>query len=87
MRRRVRIALITTSLFVSLGVMPASAAEGGSPGPCVAGTPLEGVRLGWDVSFVARNGGTPLPSNFAFEGGDPMPPGRLMGYARDVGFC
>lgn len=87
MMRRVRIALVATSLFLSLGVIPASAAEGGSPGPCVAGTPLEGVRLGWDVGFVARDGGTPLPSNFAFEGGDPMPPGRLMGYAREAGLC
>ena len=66
----------------------AVAAQGGSHGPCLAGTPLEGVTLGEDVSFVARFVGTPLPDVFAFEDGPPpMPPGQLMKFARSAGLC
>ena len=73
-----------------LGTVPASAAKGGTPGPCTADTPLAGETLGQDVSFVARFVGTPLPEVFAFDfpgAPPPMPPGQLLQFARAQGLC
>ncbi len=86
--KRIGVLFAVIALTVLLGAAPASAAKGGSPGPCEAGTMLEGESLGLDVSFVARFVGTPLPAVFAFEEGPPpMPPGQLLQFARSVGLC
>lgn len=90
LRRRLTMLTVVTSLLVMANLSPAVAASGGTPGPCRAGTVLEGSRLGWDVSWVARNVGTPLPQVFAFSDPDappPMPPGQLVQFAREAGMC
>lgn len=80
--------VVAASLALAISAPTALAAEGGSHGPCLDGTALEGKTLGEDVSYVAKFVGTPLPQVFAFEDGPPpMPPGQLMKYAREVGLC
>ena len=88
--RRIIMLAVALAMLLALGATPAYAAKGGTHGPCVAGTPLAGETLGGDVSFVARNVGTPLPQVFAFDfdgAPDPMPPGQLLQFARDGGLC
>ena len=79
--------LATFAVAGAVGLPGALAGEGGVQGPCDPGTPLEGVTLGWDVSYVAHHYGTPLPETFAFPGGEAMPPGLLLQFAREVGLC
>ena len=89
-RRRIATLAVTAAVLVAIAAPPAFAAEGGTQGPCVAGTPLEGETLGGDVSFVARFVGTPLPEVFAFDfpgAPPPMPPGQLLQFARANSLC
>ena len=79
---------VALTLFLVLGATPAFAGKGGNHGPCIAGSGLG--TLGGDVSFVARNVGTPLPVVFAFDfpgAPPPMAPGQLVQFARSVGLC
>jgi hypothetical protein len=89
MRLGTRMATLLASfaMVAVIGLPTALAGEGGVQGPCDPGTPLEGTPLGWDVSWVAHNFGTPLPDTFAFPGGEAMPPGQLLAFAREAGLC
>lgn len=86
--RRLITIVAAAIIMTALSASPAMAGRGGTHGPCLPGTPLAGETLGGDVSWVARNGGTPLPEHFAFEEGPPpMPPGQLLQFARGNGLC